>query len=117
MSVDEDISAKRLKKTRAELMKDWTISEDGRSVTRSFTMATPKEASRFTGRIVAFSIKQGLPVDIHCNGTTVLVGMPSSAHASPSNLLDRKQRGMAQRMDRFLSRPPREPKEKAAAPT
>jgi len=115
VSTNEENNSKSLKKTRMDLMKDWEISADGRSVTRTFTMETPKEASRFAGRIVAFSIKQGLPVDLHCDGTAVVVGMPSSAQASPTNLLDRKQRGMAQRMDRFLSRPAKEPKDETAA--
>lgn len=89
-------------------MEGWEVTPDGRSVTRSFSVTTPRDAARFASRIVAISCKRGLPIDIHCNGTTVQIGLPrTGGFGDPKKYMDREQRRMAQRMDRLLSRPPK----------
>jgi pterin-4a-carbinolamine dehydratase len=97
-----DDSKAAAKRARQEFMKDWQVSADGRLVTRTFPVESLKEAARFASRVVAFSGKHGVAVDLHSDGTKIVVGMPHAT--APSFLLDRKQRGIAQRLERLLSR-------------
>ncbi len=91
------------KRARLELMKDWQVSEDGRSVTRTFPIESFKEASKLASRIVAFSCKHSIAIDLHADGQTIVVGMPQTT--APTQLLDRKQRAMAQRLERLVAKP------------
>jgi pterin-4a-carbinolamine dehydratase len=94
---------KEPKRSWLDLMKDWQVADDGRSVTRKFSVAEAREASKMASRVVSFSYKNSLPVDIHCDGTTITISMQSSAsHMAPTKLLDRKQRGLARRLDRLV---------------
>lgn len=102
-ATESNANEKTPKRARLELMKDWQVSADGRSVTRTFPIESFKEAAKFTSRVVAFSCKHGVPVDIHADGQSVVVGMPHST--APTQMLDRKQRGIAQRLERLVSRP------------
>ena len=86
------------KLAREEFMKDWQVGADGR-VTRTFPVESLKDAARFASRVVAFSGKHGVAVDVHSDGTKVVIAMPHAT--TPSFLLDRKQRGIAQRLDRL----------------
>jgi pterin-4a-carbinolamine dehydratase len=103
-----DEQAGSAKASRLDMLKDWEVSADGRSVTRNFAVTTPREAAQLTGRIVAISCKRGLPVDIHCTGTALSIGLPrSSGFGEPKNYMDSQQRQMARRMDRLLTRRPK----------
>lgn len=94
------------KQARLEMMKEWAVGADGRSVARTFSVPTGRDASRLASRVVAFAVKHGTQVDIHSNGLALTVSMPSTGpQTSPTALLDRKQRGMAQRLERLMSRP------------
>ena len=99
-------SGKPSKQSRSEMMKDWGVSADGRSFTRTFSISTPRDASRFASRAVAFAIKHEVAVDVHSEGLSLTVSMPSSGpQTNLTVLLDRKRRGLAQRLERLISRP------------
>ena len=49
------------------------------------------------------SVKKTLPIALSCDGATLIVSIPRSGNAKSSRQLDRAQRGVAQRLDRFLT--------------
>ena len=110
MSDLETVDAeKHNKRARPPLSDEWQVSEDGFSVRRSFPISSAREASRLAGRVVAMSVKKATPIEVKCDGTTLLVSIPRSGSLPSTRQIDRGQRGLAQRLDRFLSEAEQKP--------
>lgn len=87
-----------------ELMKDWSLSADGQTLTRTLSLDDPRGASKLVSRLVASSHKSGVPLDIHCEGGSVtLILHNGGAARQPRGVLDRKLRGVLRRVDRHLN--------------
>lgn len=103
MSEPSNATQPRTPRPRIEVDEQWELSDDGSTARRSFPVESAREASKLAGRIIRVSVKKVVPITLTCDGVNLVVSIPRSGGAKSSRQLDRAQRGVAQRLDRFLT--------------